>query len=404
MNVNRTMGRWSAATVLPVALLAATVATNGATASAAPAPSEAAFVLDATTGSFVTGRTALASGGVHTVKAYTGKATDSEILAAGSQHVIADVTLAHSANRTERAAWAASTKFVDLSWPDLGATSYTVIRDGTVIARTSDHSLRDNTIVPGSEPSYQISGDAKGLGHTWGLNVTVPTGDTPTALAQTAQKVEVKAKKYTKTVVTWRSFIRQPWVTVPTYISKPSGCKYGGSSYKYKGDGRGYSSAVSGTSFRAGVRGVVYWTKSSYELFPETGWTKVYKKGKLVAKRKASTKKIDFRTKTRFDGKTRAVHGQVEATDPFCPKSGIRRAGIGVYYDARLARNGDFYVSGSARPAPDHEMYLFGYTSGSKHSTKTVYQHKMSTKVLSGLECLYSRVCEPSTISNNGGY
>ncbi|MEW2273172.1 hypothetical protein [Streptomyces griseofuscus] len=182
MNVKRTTGRWSAATVLPIALLAATVATNGATASAAPAPSEA---------------------------------------------------------------------------------SYTVIRDGMVIARTSDHCLRDNTIIPGSQPSYQISGDAKGLGHTWGLNVTVPTGDTPTALAQTAQKVEAKAKKYTKTVVTWRSFIRQPWVTVPTYISKPSGCKYGGSSYKYKGDGRSYSSAVPGTSFRAGVRGVVYWTKSA---------------------------------------------------------------------------------------------------------------------------------------------
>ncbi|WP_239697876.1 hypothetical protein [Streptomyces sp. F-1] len=256
MNLNRTTGRWSAATVLPVALLAATVAASGTTASAAPAPGKAVFVLDADTGSFATGKTALASSGVHTVKTYTGEATDSEILAAGSQRVIADVTLAHSASRTERAAWAASAKFVDLSWPDLGATSYTVIRDGKVIARTSGHSLRDDAIVPGSEPSYQISGDAKGLGHTWGLNVTVPTSDTSAALAQTARKVEAKAKKYTKTVVTWRSFIRQPWVTVPTYISKASGCKYGGGSYKYKGDGRGYSNAVSGTSFRAGVRGV----------------------------------------------------------------------------------------------------------------------------------------------------
>ncbi|MEU2358872.1 hypothetical protein ABZ599_38970 [Streptomyces misionensis] len=244
------MGRWSAATVLPVALLAATVAAGGTTASAAPAPGKAVFVLDADTGSFTTGKTALASGGVHTVKTYTGKATDSGILAAGSQRVIADVTLAHSASRTERAAWAASARFVDLSWPDLGATSYTVIRDGKVIARTSGHSLRDDAVVPGSEHSYQISGDAKGLGHPWGLNVTVPTGDTPAALAQTARKIEAKAKKYTKSVVTWRSFIRQPWVTVPTYISKASGCKYGGNSYKYKGDGRGYSNAVSGTSFR----------------------------------------------------------------------------------------------------------------------------------------------------------
>ncbi|MFF5339073.1 hypothetical protein [Streptomyces sp. NPDC013181] len=404
MNRNRTMRRWSVATVLPVALLAATPAVSGTTASAAPASGKAVFVLDADAGGFEAGKAAVAAGGVRTVKTYTGTATDSEILAVGSQRVIADVTLAHSASRTERAAWAASTGFVDLSWPDLGAKSYTVIRNGAVIARTSGHSLRDNAVVPGSEPTYQISGDVKGLGHTWGLNVTVPTGDTPDALAQTARKIEAKAKKYTKTVVTWRSFIRQKSVVVPSYIRKLSGCKYGGNSYKYKGDGRGFSRAVSGTSFRAGVRGVVYWTKSSYDLFPETGWTKVYKKGKLVEKRKASAKKIDFQTKTRFNGKTRAVHGRIEATDPFCPKSGMRKAGIGVYYDARLARNGDFYVSGSARPAPDHEMYLFGYTSGSKHSTKTVYRHKMSTKAVSGLECLYSRVCEPDTISNVGGY
>ncbi|MFF8942282.1 hypothetical protein ACF1A5_08375 [Streptomyces sp. NPDC014864] len=404
MNVNRTVGRWCAAAALPVALLATTVANNGATAAASPAPQEAAFVLDATTGTFTAGKAALTSSAVHTVKTYTGQATDSQILASGSQRVVADVTLAHSPDQAERAAWAASSEFVDLSWPDLGAETYTVIRDGKVIARTSGHSLRDTAIAPGSEPSYQISGDAKGLGHTWGLNVTVPTSDTSTALAQTAQKVEAKAKKYTKTVVTWRSFIRQRWVTVPSYISKVAGCKYG-SAYKYKGDGRGFSKAVSGTSFRAGVRGVVYWKKSSYDLFPETGWTKVYnKKGKLIDKRKASTKKIDFRTKTRFDGKTRAVHGQIEATDPFCPKSGIRRAGIGVYYDARLARNGDFYVSGKARPAPDHEMYLFGYTSGNRHSAKTVYQHKMSTKKFSGLECLFARACEPSSISNYGGY
>ncbi|MFF9363188.1 hypothetical protein [Streptomyces griseoluteus] len=33
-----------------------------------------------------------------------------------------------------------------------------------------------------------------------------------------------------------------------------------------------------------------------------------------VDRRKASTRGIDFRTRTRFDGKTRAVHGEIEAT------------------------------------------------------------------------------------------
>ncbi|MFE7208751.1 hypothetical protein ACFU93_01835 [Streptomyces sp. NPDC057611] len=412
MQGKRSVPRVLAATAIPAVLLASSLtsasaqeadgSSTAALKGAASTGKAAVFVLDADSGRFGGAKPGLAASvaRVTPVRTYIGKATDTQILAAGGQKVVADITLASSPVKAERAAWAASSRFVDLSWPDLGAARYTVYRNGVRIADTPGHSLRDTGVAAGRQVDYRITGEAGGLGHTWGLTVTVPRSDDTATLARTAQQIEAKAKSYVKTTVVWRSFIRQQWATVPSKLGSVSGCKYT-KGYKYAGDNHGFSSKVTGPSFRAGLRGIVYWKKSPYELFPETGWTKVYnaKTGKLVDKRKASTKGIDFRTKTRYDGKTRAVHAQIEATDPFCPTSGPKRAGIGAFYDARLARNGDFYVSGKYRKAPDHEMYLYGYTSGDKHSTKTVHQSRMSS-----LLCLSQPMCELGTIGNNGGY
>ncbi|MFI2213424.1 hypothetical protein [Streptomyces sp. NPDC020141] len=391
-----------------VAVTGASLLMGGFTSAvAAPAPqgagaatAEAAFVLDADSGTFGAPKASRsASARVTTVRSHVGTATDTQVLAAGGQKAVADVTLASSPNRAERAAWAASSKFVDLSWPDLGAATYTVYRDGVKIAETAGHSLRDTAVVPGAVAEYKVFGETRGgIGHTWGLNATVPAADDADTLAATARQIEAKAKKYSKTTVVWRSFIRQKWATVPKKLGSYSGCKYT-TGYKYAGDNRGYSKKITGPSFRAGVRGVVHWTKSEYELYPATGWTKVYKKnGKYVAKRKAGDKKIDFRTMTRHNGKTRSVRGTLDATDPFCPKSGVRRAGIGVTFDMRLARNGDFYATGKYRKAPDHELYLYGH-SGRKHSTKIVHQSRMSS-----LLCLSQPLCDRGTIGNSGGY
>ncbi|MFJ1647609.1 hypothetical protein [Streptomyces sp. NPDC088258] len=411
------MPRVLAVAAIPPVLLAASLtpatgqeAAGQGAAWAAASTGAPTFVLDADTGLFggakpasATSSSALpasSSAAVARVRTYLGEATDTQILAAGGQKVIADITLASSPTKAERAGWAASSRFVDLSWPDLGASRYEVHRDGAKIADTPGHSLRDTGVSAGSEVHYTITAEVGGIGHTWGLTATVPKSDDAATLAKTAQQVEAKAKKYTKTTVVWRSFIRQKWATIPSKLGSVSGCKYT-KGYKYAGDNRGFSNKVTGPAFRAGLRGTVYWTKSSYDLFPKTGVTKVYKAntGKFVEKRKASAKGIDFRTKSKYNGKTRAVHGQIEATDPFCPSGGVNRAGIGVFYDARLARNGDFYVSGKYRKAPDHEMYLYGYTSKTKHSTKTVHQSRMSS-----LLCLSQPMCERGTIGNNGGY
>ncbi|MGW3359455.1 hypothetical protein ACWDFL_29230 [Streptomyces bungoensis] len=400
MQWQRSVPRVLAAAAVPAVLLASSLTPASAGEATPRSASEAVFVLDSDHGTFTTGKQGFTghATGIKPIATYIGKATDTQLLSAGGQKVIADVTLAASPTKNERAAWAASSHFVDVSWPDLHAGRYTVYRDGVRIAVTTGHSLRDTGVRAGSEVSYQISGEAGGLGHTWGLTATVPTADDAATLTRTAQRVEERARGYTKTAVVWRSFIRQKWASVPKELGSISGCKYT-RGYQYKGDNRGFSSKVTGPSFRAGLRGVVYWTKSPYDLFPETGWTKVYRNGVEVDRRKASTRGIDFRTRTRFDGKTRAVHGEIEATDPFCPSGGIRRAGIGVFYDARLARNGDFYVSGKYRQAPDHEMYLYGYTSGNRHSTKTVHQSKMRS-----LLCLSQPACELGTIGNSGGY
>ncbi|MFG2607865.1 hypothetical protein ACGFT2_30610 [Streptomyces sp. NPDC048514] len=401
MHWQRSVPRALAAAAVPAVLLASSLTPAHAGEAGSPPPGKAVFVLDSGSGRFASNKPSLTGHGaaVKQVATYLGEATDTQVLAAGGQKVIADITLAGSPAKDERAAWAASSHFVDLSWPDLGSGRYTVYRDGVKIADTTGHSLRDTAVRAGGEVDYRITGEASGLGHTWGLTATVPSGDDTATLARTAQRVEARARRYTKTAVVWRSFIRQKWATIPTALRGVSGCKYT-KGFKYRGDDHGFSSKVTGPSFRAGLRGVVYWTKSSYDLFPQTGVTRVYNKhGVEVDRRKASTKGIDFRTKTRFDGKTRAVHGQIEATDPFCPSGGIRRAGIGVFYDARLARNGDFYVSGKYRKAPDHEMYLYGYTSGGRHTTKTVHQSRMSS-----LMCLSQPACERGTIGNSGGY
>lgn len=401
MRITHAIPRTAMLAAVPVALLATSApALHAAPAAEAKAPA-AAYVLNTDTGHITTGSTAFRSAGTKSLGVFNGTATDSQILkASGQPGVIADTTFAIVPNKAERSAWAASDRFTDLSWAAMDGATWQIYKNNQFIGRTTGHSFRDTSVTPGTEATYKITGGSAKADKrsTWVLNTTTPAAADTATLQATARQLEAKAKKYTKTTVVWRSFIRQKWATVPKKLGSVSGCKYT-SGYKYAGDNRGYSAKITGPSHRAGVRGIINWTKSQYEYFPTTGWTKVYKNnGKFVAKRKASTKNIDFRAMTRHDGKTRAVRGIVEATDPFCPSSGPRRAGIGVTFDMRLARNGSFYASGKYRQAPDHELYLYGHY-GKKHSTKVVHQSRMAS-----LLCLSQPMCERGTIGNSGGY
>jgi hypothetical protein len=387
--------------LVPLTLLAAGVG-NAAAVAAAPAADNtpvAAFVLDPATGSYTSGGANHAAAAAQEVRAaatFKGKAATLQILTkTGSGSALADLSLASQSDTKARAGWAAGPRFVDLSWPDLGATAYQVYRDGKLIGTTAGHSLRDTGVTPGTTVDYQITGATKDLGHTWGFTATVPTSSDPATLKATAAQVEAAATKYTKTAVVYRTFIRQKSGKVPSWAKRVSGCKYA-SGYAYKGDNRGFSSKIDGPSYRTKLTGIVYWTKSPYDLYRTTGKTHVIKlsTGKVVDTRQASAKSMDFQTKTRFDGKTRAVHGKIEARNPFCD-----RGSISGYYDARLARNGDFYVSGKHKNVPDHEMYIYGYRSNGTHTTKAVHQAKLGS-----FACLFNGACENVTIADNGGY
>lgn len=388
MRLRTTAGTLAAA--IPVVLLATAMGPLTTTAAAAAKAPAAAYVLNADTGRFTTGAKAAA---LAAPRVFTGTATTLRILTApGQAPVIADATMADSPQKEARAAWAASPGFADLSWPDLGGT-YRVYKDDRLIATTTGHSFRDTHVTPGSEPFYQIS-NSGAKGGTWGLATTIPTTTSTAGLTATARSIEAKAKKYDYTKIVWRSFISQKWAYVPSWAKKVSGCKYAGG-YKYAGDNRNFSSKVSGPTFRAGFVANVSWKHKDVVSQALTGATHVYKtsNSRLVDTRKASTKKIKFKTMTKFNGKTRSVHASVEATDPFC-----KYGGIGANVNLRLSRSGDFYADGNYKQAPSHELYLYGY-NGKKHSTKAVHQSKMAD-----IKCLFKAACETAKIGNNGGY
>lgn len=200
-----------ALTALPLALLAGTAAAAPSSAApAAPQAPRASFVLDADTGTFDTGgvSTQSATAGVRTVATLDGAATDALILKSGDTQVLANTTFADSPDRNARAAWAANSRFVDLSWPDIkGDGTYTVYKDGRAIATTTGHSLRDTNVTPGEEARYAISGVAGDNGHNWSFTVSVPASSDRATLASTAKQADAKAKKYVKTKVVYRVFI-----------------------------------------------------------------------------------------------------------------------------------------------------------------------------------------------------
>ena len=176
---------------------------------------------------------------------HLGQGADTKILKAGDERAVSDTTFVRSSEPSARSAWAASSKFADLSWADVGAKTYTVYRDGAQIGTTSKPSFRDTGVTPGTEADYRIIGAGKKDTHTWGMTATIPSSDTTKALNATAKDIEAKARKYSKSTLRWRSFIRPTWANIPKELAKLSGCKYT-KGYKYAGDARGFWRGASG--------------------------------------------------------------------------------------------------------------------------------------------------------------
>ncbi|MFE6778720.1 hypothetical protein [Streptomyces sp. NPDC057702] len=420
---HRTVPRALAAIALPLALV--TGGTTGAVASplsdgarpgAAPAADRdaassgtapgAGYRFSADQGRFLT-----ASGTApRTLRHIRGAATDFSVLqgTGGDGPTLAGTTLAATTDAPARAAWAANSEFVDLSWPGVaGAAPYRVFRDGKPIATTRGTSLRDTTARPGTASEYRVSttaeapasqwtdseraafratGEKPVNGHTWSLNVEVPTSTQPAALERAAVAAEAKAKKYHSTTIRYRTFIRSKWVTAPV------GCTYT-KGYKYAGDNRGFSKADN-KSHRTDLTGIVYWQGGS-SWNAHIGTTHVYKtNGKFVGKKTASKKKMSFRVMSQ-NSKTAEVRGITEAGNPYC---GV--GSISGYYNARISRSGDFYISGRHKQMPDHEIIISGFT----RSPMKTYTRFLHTAKQASPTCLFKPACPAATIGNNGGY
>ncbi|MBB5939425.1 hypothetical protein [Streptomyces zagrosensis] len=370
------------------------------------APS-AGYRFSAAQGRFLTG----AGQAPQALRHIKGAATDFTLLKGkGSDGpTLAGTTLASTSTASARAAWASNSKFVDLSWPGVrDADRYQVFRDGELIGTTQGTNLRDTRVRPGAASEYRIATTAKAPasewtdseqatfnrtgevpvnGHTWSLNVQVPQSANTAALETAARSAEAKAKSYHSTTIKYRTFIRSKWVTAPT------GCKYT-KGYKYAGDNRGFSKADS-KSHRTDLTGTVYWPQGSSSWSKHIGTTHVYKtNGKFVAKKTASGKKMSFRVMSQ-NSKSAEVRGITEAGNPYC---GV--GSISGYYNARISRSGDFYISGRHKRMPDHEIIISGFTrSPMKTYTKFLHTSKQASPL-----CLFKPACPAATIGNNGGY
>ncbi|MFD8058468.1 hypothetical protein ACFXA0_13355 [Streptomyces cyaneofuscatus] len=223
------------------------------------------------------------------------------------------------------------------------------------------------------------------------MTATIPSSDTTKALNATAKDIEAKARKYSKSTLCWRSFIRPTWAGIPKELARLSG-------YKYAGDARGFSAKQKNPGSRAGVTGTVNWKsgRGTWDRF--TGKTRVYKtpNSRLVATPKASVKKIKFKALNKHNGKERGVRIIIDATGPFCPKTGAKRAGIGSSATVQMTRGGSFHVTGKHRQAPDHELYVYNY-AGKKYKAKTILRDKMLD-----LWCISQPACRLQNIAAKG--
>ncbi|GAA2639344.1 hypothetical protein SMC26_40975 [Actinomadura fulvescens] len=208
--------------------------------------------------------------------------------------------------------------------------------------------------------------------------VAAPPG--PVVLAENTQAdpAEVVAKRKT-TTFTYRTFIPDTKVTaLGCYYNNP----IGGTRYWFKGDGRTYSTGP--RTYRTMMKVHIDWKKKKVTVDKDVGTTKVLnRKGKVVAKKRASMKRMKFDIKKKNIGRGVVSFGlDHSATIPFCPKTGgaIRyEVGVAVW------KNGKYLLTGWRRKAPNHEAFI--RQSGKK--PKFLLKRKNH-----GFICLHAGLCK----------
>ncbi|WP_200309318.1 hypothetical protein [Streptomyces adelaidensis] len=351
------ISRLAAVSVLPLALLGATVTTASGTAAAEPAASKAAavkaaFGLETTSYRDVTGTAAPAA---------TAKTEGFSVRTAPSgQTAVVDSSMA-----SEGAISAANPRFVDLAWKSYSAKArYTVVRGDTVLAELPAGStgFRDTTVAPGAKYQYQIVPQLVGdtaQARTFGLQVTVPApkkGQSDlTAMRTTATARAEAAAAATTTTLTWETFIAQKRLDAPLMAGKAV-CTYG-KGYAFGGDNRGFNWRSS--SYRTAANAVITWKSKKVQGHTSVGATHVYNKktGKVVAKRTASGSKMQVRKLGSGSGYV-DIRMVTHATNPFCSKK-LPNAIDGAL-QFKIRSNGNWEIrSGNHRKMPSHYIYIY---------------------------------------------
>lgn len=344
--------RLAAASIVPLALLGATVTTASGTPTVNPAAAKAAFGLDATSYRDVTGMAPLA--------ADVESEGFSVRTAPSGETAVVDSSMA-----SDGAISAANPGFVDLAWETYSAKArYTVVRGDTVLAELPAGStgFRDSTVVPGAKYQYrivpQLVGDTA-RARTVGLQVTVPAprrGQSElTAMRTSATARAEAAAAAATTTLTWVTFIAQKRLDAPLIAGKPA-CTYG-KGYAFGGDNRSFDWRSS--SYRTAANALITWKGSKVQGSTGIGATHVYNKktGKLAAKRTASGSKMQVR---RLGGGSGYVDIRMvtHATNPFCSKN-LPNAIDGAL-QFKIRSNGNWEIrSGTHRQMPSHHIYIY---------------------------------------------
>lgn len=271
---------------------------------------------------------------------------------------LADTSLAQATDPSIRALVAATPTYVDLSWAAVpGANSYVVVRNGRVLATTTETTFRDSDVNSGAIIDYQITTTnpvSDTAGRLWGLTAHVPAaGATSSSQMRSEAAVVAPAVSYSTSAVQWQTFIPTAYVNGPSVSGL---CDYWGSGYKYGGDNRGY--LASGYPYRTSEQGTINWNSgASVTSYVRTGTSSVYTSGgTLVATRQASTSAMSV---TRLSGSTSTavdLRFVMHASNPFC---GQVAGAIDGAMTIHVTRTGAYSItSGNFRQMPNHEIYI----------------------------------------------
>ncbi|HEV7741485.1 MAG TPA: hypothetical protein VGO65_03625 [Pseudolysinimonas sp.] len=308
--------------------------------------------------------------------------------AASGQSAIADVSLFNGLAAKAPAMWAATSRYVDLSWATVpGTLRYVVFREGVQVASTMQTSYRDTDVSAGQVVHYRIvAAGPNDTGKTWGLVAIVPSaapGDRSAMTSQLATEAATLAS-YTTAAVQYQSFIPQAKIDAP-----PVGCTYN-DPYDYGGDNRGF--LASGAPYRTRLQATVGFTGSGTVSYTRTvGTTHVYNSaGTLVDQATASASAM---TVARLAGSTATsvdLRWNLDARNPFCSAGSISAA-----FTMTVTKSGSWsIISGSHKQMPNHEIYIHSNSGG----WVTVYRRTYASAY-----CLINGACPNASMAGYVG-